>query len=304
MIEAKVNLNVGMEGRYRLQVRGPDGEIRKDTGWFKNLILDAGLNRIGSGSAIGTHCHVGSGSNVPNVADTALQSFVASTSSNPTISSDYVNSGATQYGWTRKTFRFNTGVAAGNLSEVGVGWSSTTGGLFSRALILDGSGNPNTITVLSDEVLDVIYELRLYPPLDDTAYSITISGVTYSGVCRAAYAVNAQWSPITLLNNGTNGNTTYLYAYEGGIGAFGGSPSGTSAAGVFVFNAYSNNSYQLTATVTYGLSNANFGTGIGSFGFIMSGSWAFQFSVSPKIPKNDTKVLTINLTTAWSRKTI
>ncbi len=87
-------------------------------------------------------CMVGSGNAAPAETDTALQARASTSNINVQSNNSNVSP---RYGWRRRTFRFAAGAAAGNLSEVGVGWTTTA--VFSRALILDGSGNPTTITV-------------------------------------------------------------------------------------------------------------------------------------------------------------
>lgn len=297
-----VNLSVGLSGRFRLQVRGPDGELRKDTGWFNNLILNTGLNRIGTGSSVGARCQVGAGSTAPTVADTSLQSWIAGNDSTQSQTNGIVNAAGETYSWARRTYRFNIGVAAGNVSEVGVGWGSSGATLFSRALVLDGSGNPNTITVLSDEILDVTYELRFYPPSVDAAFSLTIAGVNYDFVARTALLVDDNWSPQSLLGSGMGSPS--INAYQGPIGAITAQPTGGGSLGSMTYDSYSNNSYQRTGIATFNVSSGNLSGGIGALLFRTSGSWAMQFSVTPKIPKDNTKTFTIRVTTTWARKTL
>src|SRR5690606_22222525 len=152
----KLNLHANVAGRYKLikhKVR-EDGtlyntEIVAD---FPNLITDSGLDLLAAGSlnSVVGKCWVGSGNSAPSVTDTALESEIASTT-NATSSSFANNSGPPDYySYAVKVFRFSTGVAAGNISEVGVGATNNT--LFSRALVLDSEGNPTSITVLADEV--------------------------------------------------------------------------------------------------------------------------------------------------------
>lgn len=295
----EINVTAGLAGRYKLVVTRPDGSTR-ETEWFDNLILNNGLNRIGTG-AIGSYCQVGSGSTAPLVTDTSLQSLVASAGA---ISQSDGNGSTPYYGWHRRTYRFNAGVATGNLSEVGIGWTTGSSTLFSRALIRDGGGSPTTITVLADEVLDVIYELRLYPPETDSTFNLVINGTTYTVTCRTSNANPGKWSPSILFSHGPNYSPPMFYAYEGDIGAATGTPSGSSANSGLLWDAYSNNSYQYSGLATFGLSSANFPTSIGSFWLFVYGSWAFQFGVSPKIPKNATNVLKLRVTTTWARKTI
>ena len=148
-------------GWFKIEATRPDGTRRVLADWFPNLILNGGLDRMGANPDYLSWCQVGSGSTAPVAAQTALVNRIAGTSTQQNNVSG-AQASAPYYGWYRRTYRFAQGVAAGNLSEVGVGWA-TSGSLFSRALILDGGGSPTTITVLSDEVLDVTYELRRYP---------------------------------------------------------------------------------------------------------------------------------------------
>ena len=128
----------------------------------------------------------GTGNSTPVVSQTILDNQTGVSSSGietygSTTSSPY-------YGYKIFTFRFNQGIAAGNISEIGVGWSGTTPlQLFSRTLIKDINGDPTTITVLADETLDVIYELRLYAPETD----LIVSGLDYNqGYVWQAYQSN------------------------------------------------------------------------------------------------------------------
>src|SRR5574337_1573872 len=182
-----------LAGKFSLVAHKLDGSSRVLAEWFDNLIVDNGLNRIGTGSYM-DQCYVGTGSTAPTNADTALEMQVASTSSIHATTSG-TSTSPPYYGYSRRTFRFGVGAAAGNLTEVGVGWYSGTNMLFSRALIKDIDGNPTTVTVLSDEVLDVAYEFRNYaPPADSAPYVVTISGVDYTFVTRAASVTgNPHW---------------------------------------------------------------------------------------------------------------
>src|SRR5690606_35296672 len=117
-----------------------------------------GMNRIGtvttnatnSINAFRTLCGrfvVGSGSAEPQFTDTALQTPVAFASSDVSLDSESSNY---ERGWYEMTVyhQFRQGQAAGNLAEIGIQHTSTSGPLWSRALILDGQGNATTSTVL------------------------------------------------------------------------------------------------------------------------------------------------------------
>src|SRR5690554_1622574 len=133
---------VKLGGRFRL-VTSKDAECKQvveDTGFFDNLITNTGMNRIGevttnSNSGIAAFndlCGrfvVGSGSAEPQFTDTALQNPVAFASGNSSLDGESSNY---DRGWYEITVRrqFGQGEAAGNLSEIGIQHTSTSGPLW------------------------------------------------------------------------------------------------------------------------------------------------------------------------------
>lgn len=298
------------------------GTRRIAAGWFPNLITNAGLDYLGAnGSYVGDFyaCGVGSGSTTPAFTNTALDAQVARTSNYIGAQGGTAPS-APYYGWRRIKWRFATGTAAGNLSEVGV-FSATTGGtMWSRALIVDGSGNPTTITVLSDETLDVTYELRLYPPTSDAAWgplNFTIDGVATaeSGVIRASGVTSSSymdtWVPgewtataaAGLIHNSSAGNVRCLAYETQTLGAITSSPTGTGYNATSVTPAaYTNGNYYRDHTVLWDLNAGNTGTIIGSFK-IPTIVGSFQASINPGIPKNSSKRFILNVRVSYARYT-
>lgn len=281
---------------------------------FDNMILDSGLNYVAGGnlSAI-NYCQVGTGTTAVSASQTTLVSQIANTNA---VQRDWGTAtyvaGPPAYKWDYKTFRFATGVAAGNLTEVGVGWAST-GGLFSRALIVDGGGSPTTVTVLSDETLDVTYTVRCYAPSDATG-NITLAGTSYAYTIRGASMASGgtgTWRPGDVLSYGfANRSVSYCDVYTGSISATpGGVPSGTTTGGNVVTTpaAYVNNSMQRTVEYKFDLNDGNVG-GIKSIRFNVSGTGAsgqathaYQIEFTPAVPKDNTKVLRLNFTFSLSR---
>ncbi len=301
----KTQLNAGAAaGRYRMQIVRPDGTVRHDTDWFDNLITNIGLNRFGTAS-VGPYCRVGSGSTAPLVTDESLVAQIgATTAVSPVGSVAGAAASPPYHAWYRRTFRFAAGVAAGNISEVGIGWATTGATLFSRALIVDAEGDPTTITVLSDEVLDVTYELRLYAPTVDQTFDIVIGGVTYACVARAATVQSwvSNWLDWSVI--GASTNLASVVPYAGPIGTVLQAPSGSTASGASaVPNAYANNSMTRTAKATFSLTAGNVVGGIGALKLDSTAAGQFQIGITPKIPKDDTKVLTIDFAFSWGRYT-
>ena len=322
-----VDLEMKLAGRFKVEAFRADadgneipGSRRVAADWFSNLITNAGLNELGANAnwtGTGTGqiffaCGVGSGSTTPAFTDTALVSQVAR-SSTKQADTNGVQGSAPYFGWRRITYRFAAGVAAGNLAEVGIFTAAASGICWSRALILDGGGAPTTITVLADEILDVTYECRNYPPTADVPWSATISGVSYSGVVRAqevtGNSYTSLWAPGQWVGSGTGGvmvNTgsgnAWCQAYATQtLGAITGSPAGTAfPAQTVTGSAYVSGNYYRDHTVTWDVTRGNAPGGIGSFRFL-SIMGSFQMSVTPVIPKDATKTMNINVRVSWGR---
>ncbi len=170
-----MNLTMAMEGFYSLKVHGGRrGEI--DFGTHKNLILDAGINHMLNGNDPLRYVHVGSGSSRPSAGQSQLDARFAYTNRDYKIQHGYVSADDSEsgkaYGYSRLEVEFDQGAAKGNISEIGVGNNTAGNLLWSRTLILDKNGEPTTITVLDDEYLTVIYELRRYEAIKPSVTTI------------------------------------------------------------------------------------------------------------------------------------
>lgn len=311
-------LDLNVAGFYKLEAHtlNEAGEIvstRLLADWFPNLITNQGMDRMGTTGDYLTACQVGSGSNVPAFTDTSLQTFVAGTT---TIQSTTPTAGVAPDYYNRRinVYRYAIGVAAGNLTEVGVGWASTGSNLFSRALILDGIGNPTTITVLPTEVLDVTYEFRTWPPLSDSVGTVTISSINYNFTLRASTVTSNKattgdggWGMTSQFGTpaGQAGTAITLLSYTGTLGAITSVPSGASgtnvtAAASVTYAAYVNGSFQRDFTANASLTELNAAGGIKSL--VVRVSWfAYQIEFNPVLPKDNTKTMVLNFRHAWSR---
>src|SRR5690606_29989085 len=290
-----------LAGLWRLRARRPDGRVRVDTGWFPNLITDVGLDIPCMSSSWVARCVVGTGNTPPSVSDTALVAQIASTS-NRIENVGGSNQTADRYAFARVTFRFAAGAAAGNIAEIGILGGSGDSVLLSRALILDGSGNPTTLTILSDEVLDATYEIRNYPPLTDVVTTMDITGATHDIVIRAS-EVDSLW---TMLGGGLGipvgwqaGAATrgaLVYPSTSVLGDVTGSPSGSGAIDSSRSSgSYTPGTYQRSFSNVWNLSSGNVSGGIAAARVTCGsqpssagearGGLAFQISFDPVIPK-------------------
>lgn len=322
MSECKVNIgmHVAVSGKIRLQVLR-EGKVRKDTGWFPNLITNLGLDMLGASQATYgqvdytavSRCTVGTGNTAPAVTDTALVSPLAYTSNtiglagntNPHYTSSYVV-GPPDYVQAVGTHTFSIGQVVGNIAEIGFGGlvsgSSTQLSLFSRALIMVG-GSPGTISVTAADQLIVTYAVCYYLNLTDTPYSVVISGTTYSGTVRVASSQSTLGFLVCPVDRSASVASAQITvnSYNGAIGGVTGTPSGTSLSltaaqtAAYVLGNYSN-----TYTASYTTAQSNFTGGVTAFMISCNiGNW--QFSVSPALAKDNTKVMTITFSISWSR---
>lgn len=298
-VEAHVRCGVGVSGHFRLVVSRPGlGVVRELE--FENLVLDAGLNRLGTDNAI-SWCAIGTGTATPVETQTTLQAQSAATNAQEAGSSTDAG-GVTPY-WTGFTFvfRFPIGSLGGNYSEIGVGWTSTL--MYARALILDVGGSPTTITVGAGEQLDVYYTRRVYPPLSDVVTTPTISGVSTTVTCRAELAgSSARWRAQSFpAYAGVAGAGAEVYS--GALGALTGSPSGTAVAPSSAANqAYSNNSLTRGVNILLSTAQANFGAGGVQSAVIWWQMCAFQYGFNPGIAKTSALTLALEYSVTWARR--
>lgn len=304
-------------GRFKCLVSKPGQAPYKETDWFDNLITNQGLDSIGNSNPYGPvdfricpNIGVGTGSTTPAVTDTTLDAFLAAWpvygqyNPAPSIVNSYV-AGSPAYYSSVMTYTYSVGAAAGNLTEIGTGYytsGDTTFKVFSRALIVDGGGSPTTLTILSDEILTVVYELRCYLDQTDNTYSILINGTdTYGGTYRIADIATAPF-----LNRSQQ---EYLgiptcFVYNGSIGAVTTHPSGTSAGGQndcsTVSGGYTIGTYFTDFTSSYAVGKGNLSGGITAI-MVQSSHGNYQFSVSPAIAKDNTKLFSITYRLSWAR---
>lgn len=310
-IGAKVRGHFVLE-RYKGDENGnPIGECLERLE-FDNHITDTGMAQIYNAPADGFGvnylfggCAVGTGNTAPADTDTQLAAFL-STQYNGQYnnSSTYIPGPPAYWKWLG-TYQFATGTAEGNIAEIGIypfGRDQTQ--LFSRALVLDGSGNPTTITVLSDEVLNVTYEFRTYIDTSDVVGTFVSDGVTYDTVLRVS---DIDTPPIMGRSIGNNGGMR-INAYDGNLGTTTTAPSGNTA--LFPGGSFSN--FQLVGgqasadyTTTLGVNSGNWTNGVRAMTF-WSNYHKFQMSFNDPntgkgIPKVSGEQMTVGVRFKWSR---
>lgn len=312
--------SVKLGGQFRLVI-SKDAECKqvvKDTGFFDNLITNTGMNRIGevttstssSTNAFRTLCGrfvVGSGSAEPQFTDTALQSPIAFASADPVLDNESSNY---ERGWYEITVRhqFGQGQAAGNLSEIGIQHTSTSGPLWSRALILDGQGNPTTITVLPDDFLTCYYTLRIMIPKEDVVFNIDVDygedGIVPTVVTGRPLDANNSSSVYGWgLQTAITSTWAYLQFYTGGLAApTASAPLGSTAdreTSTFSVVPYVTDSFERYVTRTNGLNEHN-GQNLRTAKLhALMGSWQIEFD--PPLQKDNTQTMQVTFGYSWAR---
>ena len=323
----EVKAHAGLQGYFTLQRRNANDELIEEIGEFPNIVLDTGLDRMAQGAWLGA-CAVGTSNTPPTESDSALGNAVARTTNMTGIVTSVQNTTLPYYQEVRQTYRFAMGAAAGTLAEVGVGWgtASTGGDLFDRALIKDTLGNPTTITILSNEFLDVVFTLRIYYSetdktedfqlVDETdavlmnsqvrsvvqfthAYPNTYNSgagkmwntavrcVRYDGYYGVNESYAALWSAVTEL-----GSEKVAASGTTGVSGWGGQELNSSA--VYTYPDNRTVIYSSTIPIDKGNGNVQGGYFCTNLGYV-------KFKLTEPVTKNNTETLTIRLKLTWGR---
>lgn len=303
-----ISSKLGIQGYFKIDAISPNGKKRNLAPWQPNLVTDVGLDMPGQYANVLTflnRCRLGTGSTPPAVTDTALVNQITSVAANTVNTNVGAATVPPYYKFWRCTFIFTPGMATGNISELGLGPAST-GDLFSRALIKDTGGTPTTITVLSDEQLNVVYEFRVYPNTTDWSGVVNIAGVDYTFTIRPAFISEDDAGFET--NPFIFGGTLRTWANANALGAVTNTvtpASGASSSTTTNTNAaYVPGTYFRDTTFSMALSQFNNGVlGVRAFDS-SAGVTKWQGTISPGIPKDNTKIMTLKFRLSWARYTI
>ena len=181
-----VQMNTKISGEYKFVIMNTETNEEKETEWIPNLITDFGIDKLYLGSSYSGdttnnwayYCSVGADNTPPTESDEALFNKIGATASYDTGYNSSSVEGAPNYRSIHTTkYTFTQGSVEGNISEVGVGSKSDGTKLVSRALILDGNGNPTTLSLTSIDQLTVYYRITIQFPLSLTG-SLDFNGTT------------------------------------------------------------------------------------------------------------------------------
>ena len=301
----KFNSEVTMRlaGRFsKIVARKRDGSERVLSYGFDNLILDSGLDNAAVESVL-QGCAVGNGTSQPEESQSSLDSLVAfqTTTGIGDSSSIFDEENDVYGGVNTREYTFSEGDAEGNLSEIGVGWSSSA--LFSRELIRDENGDPTTITVLADEELVVTYQLFYLVDIDPVPWGPKeIAGETRSGFIQPGQLGGSHWSNAGVNRIQVSSSNTSFTASENEPGdpqdfLNGDNPSSRDQTSSSAGERF------IEINLAWDDSRANFASGVAGFQWRFSGfvSGNFQASMDPPIMKTSDDELTMTFRVNFDR---
>lgn len=283
------------------------GKVIRESPMQPNLLTNAGFNYLGAGNgyASGMYAGVGTGSTAPAATDIALVAEVATTRPfQGTTSSGYVAIGGAvtqDYHWRRIIFTFLETQGNGNLTEFG----TFSGPMLARQLLKDVGGIPTTIIKTSADQLQVTYEYRCYPPLNDTvlnAFAISGDAITSNITIRAQNASSTWFNPLADSPSAFGGGSVHEDSTLTVRTSSSASTPNASASSQ-VFSVYTNGNFYIDETIKYEPGVANFPTGIGLLKLYVysGGNSLYQASLATKIPKTSVKRTTIVIRRSWAR---
>ena len=300
-------LTVGMSGRYKfVKKKLSTSEVVQELE-FPNVITNTGLDRWGVG-AIGNVCKLGAGNTPPSVNDTGLASPLITTSATQSLPNFRAYSVAERWTECTRIFRFAPGVAVNSIAEVAIGWDT---GIFSRALIRDPNGNPITLQLLADEVLDVYYTLRMQFPATDITGTIALNNVDYDWIMRPSEidsipGYDTAWFDASFGGSDAGYFTASLSTNP--IASVDSSPTGAAFRDSMVITPYVAGSFTQRITYKFDLNTGNFGIKAivvrpcgTSYNTVEWQLGFYQGGVPVGVPKTSSMRLQLTFDFAWGR---
>lgn len=308
-----MQLHIGIAGEVRCVITGVDGEVKTDTGYQKNIILNQGLDFFGGehGNEINDSCAIGGGTTTPTVTQTKLDAFIAlAVGTNITSDYSYVDEGDGLYRmWEQKKYRFTTSVAI-NISELGLVSEGTTSAnyyLTTRVLTKDSLGAPTSFSLKAGETLDVYYKIHKVIDISDKAFTINVldgigGAVPYNVVIRPAYVSSAAYNEVSsdFLQSGLS--RTYFDTTD--LEAITSEPASSYYTDTGLINGvYSTGSYKAGITIKLSLNELNIAIRRLT---VQKGICSFQMRIGrasddAPLTKSNKDTLEIPLEISWGR---
>lgn len=179
-------------GKFRLEVSNTETGDYYDTGFNDNVFLNKFFSISTAASRTFRPVVVfGSGSSVPTINDTNLQSIIPGAniiSETTQINTKTQTNNVFKYEKVL-TFEGTKGKVQGNISELGLSFTYNDSGLFTRALVKDTQGNPTTISLGANDIVRLTYKIEYTVDLNTSlldTQTINIGGVQTTVELHAA----------------------------------------------------------------------------------------------------------------------
>lgn len=308
-------MKIKVGNRYKLVRRDKDLNVIEESEWFNNLMTKHGFDRmLSDDDIVYLACVVGAGNTPPDEDDEYLDSFLyGSRSMLPTADPPFVRPVYEAVNSPRHVkypflFRFEPTGSSYNVSEVGVCFlngtqaPNSTDRVASRALVVDSLGDPTSVSVQSDEYLDVYWDMFIYVPEDSSGQAIVTDDgtpVPTDYVVRGANMSGSGWEAVNVNSSRTLRvffPSAVRYSPQQSLGEYSSFPAGitTSYVKTPMRLPYTPGSKTRSYTFPLALGEANIG-GIGAW-LLNIGFGQFQMSFSPKMNKTSAKVATLGVT--------
>ena len=188
-----MDFSIGFKTEWEVTLtEAKTGRVKLHLPWHKNTILDAGLNRrltatthfaYANGSitviSLFPYIAIGTGATDPATTDTQLVAEVSRKINNSSLNSYSASVASAPYFIVGA--QWGTSEGNGDLKEVALCESSSSGILWSRNLFRDGGGNPITVTKTTSDILTVKCKTTIQRA-SETPYSVTLDGRTVKGL--------------------------------------------------------------------------------------------------------------------------
>ncbi len=297
-----------------------------DTGFNKQIITDSYFESYVGGSTLYPlnaflYLGVGTGTAAATASDTTITQIGARVGGN--IGTNPLSSGSISGNEITQTleYRFTQGAIIGTITEVGIFQNISGGNCFMRSLIKDVGGTPTSLTLTSIDFLYVTWRVKTIVDLSDKTGTITLGGVNYNYTLRPINWTSNGVNPSTgtnifgaLTNSSAQTNFGMLvaraYNTQTLVATSGASPTSsendlTSTKTQVVYAA---SSKQRKVSWVFNTSQANLTGGVGLVVFAnnIGVEMGYQVSFSAvsgggRIPKDNTKTLTLSLTFTFGR---
>lgn len=272
-----------------------------DTGWFPNLVMLNGLDTVGNLSGFVTYGSIGTGTTPPVNTSPQMDSWLASSSTSGVSNGVFtIVPAAPNYEYASiKSKRYNAGIGTGLITEIGLGSEGDGTNLYNRQLI------PTPFNKTANQILDVLCQQTIWPPLGDTLADITVAGIVYNTITRGSLYLSTTYiSPWGNMGIGGGGS----HGYSGDISAtVEGQPSGTFGTAVgtsWGVLPYTPGNHYIDFKLTYGLGNFNVG-GIQAFKCSTNHcyyqtSFKDPLNADAPIPKTDIDIGDFTMRLSWA----